>query len=180
MLSNLAAMLLLQGVPSESDPPEAQPGPCSSEEHRAFDFWVGQWDVFVTGSDEKAGESRIESLSGGCAIRETWMPMQGEGGTSLTLLNHRSNRWEQLWIGSDGRRVDFVGGPVGVQMVLTGYWDDIGGAGRDGLIRMTFTAQPDGSVRQFGEASGGHGLGWVTSFDFTYRPKPSVSSQETQ
>ena len=43
------------------------------------------------------------------------------------------------------------------------------GPGGDGLIRMTYSQNDDGSVRQHGEASFDHGLTWVDSFDFTYR-----------
>jgi hypothetical protein len=38
---------------------------------------------------------------------------------------------------------------------------------------MTYTANPDGSVRQFGEASTDHGLTWQPNFDFTYRKSSS-------
>ncbi|MEL7318708.1 MAG: hypothetical protein AAFN04_08725 [Pseudomonadota bacterium] len=167
-LSFAAALMAVQ---ASADPPDPPPAPCATEAHRAFDFWVGNWEVFTTGTETQAGESRIESLSGGCAIRETWMPLKGPNGTSITLLNHRSARWEQLWIGGDGKRVDFTGGMVGGNMVLTGYWDDIGGPGKDALVRMTFTPNPDGSVRQAGEASADNGKTWNAFFDFTYVPK---------
>jgi hypothetical protein len=138
-------------------------------------MWVGEWDVFPNGSETQAATSKIERLSGGCSIRESWMPFQGSGGTSVSMVNHRSGRWEQLWIGSDGRRVDFTGGVVtdedGPKMVLTGYWDGVAPNGSYLLIRMIYSAQEDGSVRQHGEASTDHGLSWQTSFDFIYRPK---------
>ena len=116
-----AALVALQaGADTPIPQPSPSQAPCATEAHRAFDFWVGDWEVFTTGTETQAGESRIESLSGGCAIRETWMPLKGPNGTSITLLNHRSARWEQLWIGGDGKRVDFTGGMVGGNMVLTG------------------------------------------------------------
>ena len=141
---------------------------CRTDEHRAFDFWIGEWDVVASGSEREVGESRIERLSGGCSIRETWMPKNGPSGTSLSVLNHRSKRWEQMWVGVDGKRVDFAGGLVGDDMVLTGYWDAIGGPGKDALVRMTFTPNEDGSVRQAGEISQDHGTNWRPFFDYTY------------
>jgi len=36
---------------------------------------------------------------------------------------------------------------------------------------MSYTANEDGSVRQFGESSTDHGVSWQSAFDFTYRPK---------
>ncbi|MBD2841647.1 hypothetical protein [Erythrobacter rubeus] len=155
--------------------PEASPAPpppaCESELHGAFDLWVGEWEVYPTGRDTKVADSRIERIASGCVIRETWMPLSGGGGTSMSMLNHRSGRWEQLWVGSDGKRVDFAGGPVGDTMVLTGYWDGIGPSGEDVLTRMTYSLESDGSVRQFGEGSTDHGKTWQTSFDLTYSRK---------
>ena len=56
-------------------------------------------------------------------------------------------------------------------MVLTGHWANVVAKGQDGLIRMTYTPKPDGSVRQHGEQSIDHGLTWATSFDFIYKPR---------
>lgn len=173
MMIALAMLAPLQEVPVNT---EAVEGPvfsnqCASEEYRAFDFWLGEWDVVVTGKDTIVAESRIQRLSGGCTIRETWMPEAGPQQASLSQRNHRSGRWQQLWIGADGRRVDFEGGPVDGNMVMTGYWDDIGGPGVDALIRIRWTPNASGTVRQAGEASTDHGLTWKPFFDYTYRPK---------
>ena len=165
-------LALLQATPeTAASPPSPPPPACSSEAHDDFDLWVGEWDVFPNGQDQQVATSRIERLSGGCAIRESWMPFRGAGGTSLSSVNHETGRWEQTWVGSDGKRVEFEGGVVDGAMVLTGYWDGIAGSDRHGLVRMTYTRRDDGSVRQHGELSTDHGLSWQTSFDLIYRPK---------
>lgn len=168
MFAFLSAIALLQSTAAQTSP--APPQPCASEDHAAFDFWIGEWDVFQTGGETKVGESTISRVSGGCAIDERWRPSSGPDGTSVSLLNHRTGRWEQLWIGGDGHRVDFTGQRVGEAMVMTGYWDDVGGPGVDALIRIHWTPNDDGSVRQSGEASSDHGGTWQPFFDFTYRP----------
>lgn len=175
-MSAMALLLMaLQTVPPPPAPAPVPPPACASAAHAGFDFWVGEWDVFATGTSAKVATSRIERVATGCAIRETWMPLSGGGGTSITLLNHRTARWEQVWIGGDGKRVDFAGGIVAGAMVLTGYWDMVGPKGEDQLIRMTYTPNPDGTVRQFGEASGDHGQTWQPSFDFTYHPRKDMA-----
>lgn len=40
--------------------------PCSSQEHRQFDFWLGEWDVTQKG--KPAGTSRITAILGGCVL----------------------------------------------------------------------------------------------------------------
>jgi len=168
------AMLMLQAAPTEPAPstPPSAPAACSAEEFAEFDFWVGEWEVYPTGSETKVADSTIRRLSSGCAIHEHWRPLDGKDGTSISLRNHRTGRWEQLWIGSDGNRVDFEGGINEGAMVLAGYWDNVGGPGKDALIRMTFTSNEDGSVRQSGEASADHGASWKPFFSLTYRRKP--------
>ena len=174
MIAALMPLALLQAASETPTPTPAPPPPaCESEAHAGFDLWVGEWDVYPNGGDTQVAESRIERLSAGCSIRETWMPFRGPGGQSVSMLNHATDRWEQTWVGSDGKRVDFEGGVVEGKMVLTGYWDDVIGPGQDALVRMTYSKLEDGSVRQHGEGSTDHGLSWQTTFDFIYRPKGS-------
>ena len=164
----LLAPLVQEGTPSV--PPAPRPSPCAAEAYAAFDFWLGEWDVYRTGSDTKVADSRIEKVSGGCAVRETWMPLRGGGGASLTTLDPQTGTWNQLWVGAQPGRVFFEGGPVDGAMVLTGYWGQ-DAEGRPSLVRMTYTPRDDGSVRQYGQASSDHGQSWSDSFDLTYRPK---------
>ena len=170
----IASLALLQAapaavVPAVTSPPPSPPA-CDTPAHAAFDFWVGEWDVFANGSDQQVARSTIERLYNGCAIRENWNPLRGGPGGSLNSLDPATGRWHQTWIGSSPGRVEFVGGPVAGKMVLTGYWAGVGPNGEDGLIRMTYTPNEDFSVRQHGELSLDHGLTWSDSFDFIYRP----------
>ena len=46
--------------------------PCQNNSHaREFDFWAGEWDVYVTGTKNYAGHSLVQIISGGCAFLKT-------------------------------------------------------------------------------------------------------------
>ncbi len=174
MFSIAAALLLAQtGAAATPTPTPSAPAPCVSTAHRAFDFWVGEWEVYpnlkVPAKAPLIARSRIENLYAGCAIRENWMPLKGGGGGSLNVFDASSGRWQQFWIGSDGAKVEFEGGPIAGKMVLTGLWRGVNGPGQDGLIRMSYTALDKDTVRQHGEISTDHGLTWSDNFDFIYR-----------
>ena len=159
---------------------EAQQTPvpaCNAPEHRQFDFWVGSWDVYPTGKDRLVAHSLIEKLYDGCTIRENWMPLKGTAGGSLNMYSPADKRWHQTWQDSSNARVQFDGGLSGGKMVLLGFWQGVNGPGKDGLVRMTYTPNLEGSVRQFGEASSDHGLTWSTAFDFTYRKSGSATAK---
>jgi len=179
-LFSILPLLLLQAgagdVPLDS---AATPPACDTPAHAAFDFWVGEWDVYPLDAKgeqgkDKVAESRIERLHAGCAIRESWMPLKGDGGSSLSNLDPHTGLWHQTWIGAAPGRVEFSGGPPSEDaMVLTGWWPAVGGPGKDAWVRMTYTRRDDGSVRQHGELSEDHGLTWGPAFDLLYRPKPA-------
>ena len=163
----IAALVLAQAVaPSPPPPPPPAPAaanPCAGAEHHQFDFWVGKWDVYPSGGDKLTAHSLIESVYGGCGIRENWMPLSGSGGGSLNIYLPQEKHWEQFWIDSQGTRATFVGGWNGKAMVIHGIW---GGP----QVRISYSKNADGSVRQFGEQSTDNGKTWATSFDLTYRP----------
>ena len=173
MFTIMLALALQDAAPAT--PPSSLP-PCESEDHKAFDFWVGEWEVSPNQEGAaKVADSRIEKLYAGCGVRENWMPLSGGNGGSLNSLG-ADGLWHQRWVGSGGATVDFVGGPAGENiMVLNGYWPGAAGPGSNPLVRMTYTLREDGSVRQHGEGSTDHGLTWATSFDFIYRPKADAS-----
>jgi hypothetical protein len=159
----LIAVAALPAMAAAQAPP---PKPaCTAPEHRQFDFWVGRWDVSPTGKDAVVAQSLIERVYNGCGIRENWMPKNGQDGGSLNIWLPGEKAWRQTWIDSAGTRADFTGGWSGKAMVLTGKW---GGP----LVRMTYTPNADGSVRQAGEQSTDDGKTWKPSFDFTYRRAP--------
>ena len=171
MISMLFPLALLQAASAQAQPAAPPPPPpCTGEEFAALDFWVGEWDVYPAGKDTQVATSKIEKLYAGCAIRENWMPLKSSGGGSLSGFDPKTGLWHQTWFGSAPGPVFFDGGPVDGKMVLTGIWPGSGPNGEDGLTRMTYTLQEDGSVRQHGEFSGDHGLSWTTSFDLIYRP----------
>ena len=172
MITATLLLLAQQAAAAPAAPPAPPPAPpsCEGPSHAAFDFWVGEWDVYATGSETKQAESRIEKVSAGCAIRETWMPLRGGGGSSLSAYDPKTGTWHQLWVGQVPGRVQFEGGPQDGKMVLTGYWGR-DSQGRPSLTRMTYSVDEQGWVRQYGQASSDHGQTWTDSFDLTYRPK---------
>ena len=62
-----------------------------------------------------------------------------------------------------GTRATFVGGLKGKEMVIEGEW-----AGP--LVRITYTPNADGSVRQYGVQSTDGGKTWAPCFDLMYKP----------
>ncbi|MEO5938182.1 MAG: hypothetical protein ABIQ43_04150 [Sphingomonas sp.] len=154
-------------------PPKTPPPACSATERGQFDFWVGKWDVYPTGSDKLVAHSLIEKLYAGCAIRENWMPLAGAGGGSLSSYDPKTRKWHQTWVDSSGATVVFDGGWTGSTMVIEGMWPDVLGPGKDAVVRMTYWRQADGSVRQVGTTTVDSGKTWQPSFDFTYKPAAS-------
>ena len=170
-----AALLSFVAVPAAAAPAPAPPV-CADLDHRALDFWVGEWDVYPRGGDKLVAHSLIERLYGGCAIRENWMPLRGAGGGSLSSWVPEEKAWRQTWVDGSGARVDFKGGaPAAGRMVLTGMWKDVLGPGKSSLVRMTYSLEDGGAVRQKGETSVDAGKTWQPSFDFLYRPAAATA-----
>jgi hypothetical protein len=152
-------------------PPAAQrPPACTDAAHRAFDFWIGAWDAYVTGTETLAGRSVIESTDAGCIITERWVSARAPySGRSINLFDSTTGKWLQFWADSGGEITRYEGGPTATGMLLTAPDETAPGQQGKASLRMTFTRNPNGSVRQFGETSADGGRTWTTSYDFTYR-----------
>lgn len=140
-------------------------GTCSGAEHRAFDFWLGDW--VVTADGRVAGHNTIRRVAGGCGLLESWRSARGGTGRSVNFYDPSDGRWHQLWIGSNGLRLRLRGRISDGAMVLTG--ERSGENGEQVRDRITWTALEGGGVRQHWEASVDGGGNWRTVFDGVYR-----------
>lgn len=155
--------LPLAAAPAAQAQPATPPPACTAPEHRAFDFWIGEWKAYVTGTDNLAGLSTITREDGGCVITEHWRSQVSSfTGRSLNIYSASKKHWEQFWVDSTGNITHFIGHatPDGMDLV----------AGDDNATRMIFTHNADGTVRQHGQVSTDSGKTWTDSYDFTYRP----------
>jgi len=81
--------------------------PClKDEDRRHFDFWIGEWDVFVNGN--KVGENTITLADGGCAIHESYTTPRGYSGQSINYYDKQDEKWHQTWVGSGGGVLDYI------------------------------------------------------------------------
>jgi hypothetical protein len=160
----LAAPALAQNPPAKT---------CAEPERAQLDFWIGHWDVYPTGKSNLVAHSLIEKLYAGCAIRENWMPLNGGAGGSLSAWNPKTGKWHQTWMDSGGATVMFDGRMIGDAMTIDGNWANVVAPGKDGVVRMRYRRNPDGSVRQWGEVTQDGGKSWSPSFDLTYKPSAS-------
>jgi hypothetical protein len=143
---------------------------------RSFDFWVGEWDVYVNGTNQRAGTNTIERVAGGCAILENWTASTGalqapQNGKSLNFIDPRTSKWRQVWMGSGRGQNNYENG-----------------AYSDGALRFTFErTDPRGNpvrgrfaffnlgpnrVRQLQEQTR-DGQTYQTVYDFIYVRKGS-------
>jgi len=141
--------------------------PCNSAEYRQFDFWIGDWSV--TSGEEPAGTNSIHPIHNGCALQENWQG-SGEGGisgTSFNLYDQATGRWHQTWVDDSGTLLLLDGGLQDGVMILSGQRPALDGSGMV-VHRISWTPNPDGSVRQLWEASKDEGGKWATLFDGLY------------
>ena len=139
---------------------------------RAFDFWLGAWDVFAP-DGRQVGTNHIEGLLDGRVLQEHWQGRGGISGTSLNALDVTSGRWHQTWIDSSGSVLLLDGGPRDGGMVLEGLTPNETDPTRSDRNRISWIpAAGGGEVRQLWEVSTDDGATWTVAFDGRYRPQP--------
>jgi hypothetical protein len=149
------------------DDAEAARYPCRARpESRQLDFWLGEWTV-SNPQGQVAGENVITMDLEGCVVRESWTDGYGGRGTSVNFWDTTTSAWHQIWTSDNGTVTHYRGEwRDGAMRFLT-----VGlGGGPAAHQRMTFTPNPDGSVRQLIEMSE-DGSNWNVGFDGVYRKK---------
>lgn len=141
--------------------------PCDASEHRAFDFWLGEWRVH-TPDGKLAGVNRISSEYNGCVVHERYDTGRGYSGESLNAYDAGRKVWHQSWVDTSGTLLLLEGGIRHGSMVLEGQ-----STGADMQVtkhRITWTPNADGSVRQLWESTDAKGE-WGIAFDGIYTRK---------
>ncbi len=158
------AALVASAVPARGAPAAK---PCTAPPHHQFDFWMGRWRVTDAVTKKFDGTNDVTRELNGCVLQEHWNGTGGSAGTSYNLYDASRKRWHQTWVDNAGGILQLDGGLKNGSMVLQGARP-----GRNGttvLDRITWTPRPDGSVRQWWQASRDGGVTWKTQFDGVYR-----------
>ena len=125
----------------------AQPavaGPCDTPDHRAFDFWVGEWDVY--GKNGKlVGSNSITRDYNSCVVHEHYTTPRGYSGESFNIFDATRKAWHQTWVDSTGTLLLLDGGIEDGKMVLEG--SGVNRRGKAVKHRITWTPNADGTVR---------------------------------
>ncbi|MBO6575289.1 MAG: hypothetical protein JJ896_07740 [Rhodothermales bacterium] len=145
---------------------DRQARPCHYDERfRAFDFWIGEWEVTVPGG-AVAGVNRIDLVETECVLQENWTSANGGTGRSFNYLDAATGRWHQLWVDGRGGHTRYEGEFRDGAMRFEGT--NVYGNGTTTMMRMSFTPMDDGRVRQFIEESRDEGQTWSVWFDGYY------------
>ena len=145
--------------------------PCSKEPHsHDFDFWIGDWNVYPTGSQFLVGNSHVEPMAGGCALLENWTSTQAQSGKSFNYYDEQSGKWEQDWVGSGGfagaRQRYYSGEYKNGAMHFT--YETIGAKGEKQTGNFIFYNIDKDTVRQYQDVSSDDGKTITVQYDFTY------------
>lgn len=146
---------------------ESQAYPCEHDDaFRAFDFWVGEWDVHLP-DGRLAGTNSVTSEQRGCLILENWHSASGGTGMSINYLDESNGQWVQVWNDPSGNQVRISGNPTDEGMVLEGT---IHYVANDTTypFRGLWTPLPDGRVRQYFEQSTDGAETWTPWFEGYY------------
>jgi len=135
-------------------PPQQPPAVClDNEKFLAFDFWVGEGNVYAThpktGERVLAGHNSVTKHYANCLIVEKWQGQGGSEGMSMNFYDPIEDQWRQLWV-SANLSINYTGGLNDAgQMVLDGdihYYTPEGGTTFP--FRGIWTLEDDGSVTQ--------------------------------
>ena len=144
---------------------EVRSFPCRAHsESRQFDFWVGKWRVEANG--QRVGTNTIEGRLEGCLIFEHYTTPGGYEGLSVNFYDPLEAGWRQIWIDNRGSVSLYEGEFANDRMTFLGTTSQKDGS--ETPMRMTFSSNPDGSVRQLIETGPGEDGGWTTAFDGHY------------
>jgi tetratricopeptide (TPR) repeat protein len=144
--------------------------PCSREpRNHDFDFWIGDWNCYRTGTQILSGSSHVEAMAGGCAILENYTATQAYSGKSFNFYDTIRGKWEQDWIGSGGlvdRQRYYNGEYKNGAMHFNYEVTNTNGSNTKGTF-IFYNISKD-SVRQYQDVTDDNGKIISVTYDLTY------------
>lgn len=149
----------------------AAPVTYDCSDHKGFDAWVGEWEVFR--NDARAGTQSVRHMIDGCVIVAEWSGTAGDRGLSVISFDETANGWTQLWTTNNKpfrsrptlRRQDTTFAGPGIRLVRVSDAHTPSGQ----TDRLTTTILTADRVRQVLEASRDGGKTWTVIFDVEQR-----------
>jgi hypothetical protein len=162
------AALLASPVAAAQAPKAPSPPPCTSPEHRQFDFWVGDWSV--NRPDGKlAGTNRVDVILGGCVVHESWRSANGKSVGQSFNIYAQDGKWHQTWVDNSGALLQLTGGLVDGRMVMSQRMTRPDGTSI--LHEISWEKLEGGKVKQHWRVSRDEGKTWTDAFVGIYSPK---------
>jgi hypothetical protein len=172
-----ASAVVLAGAAAAQ--PSAPPPVCQDNpEYHAFDFWVGEWEVFSTdGTNTRLGTSSIQKRASGCLVLEHWTNRFGLEGFSVNSYDPVDKVWRQSWVGVAGSTV-YTGNPDAAgRMVMTGNAHAFAN-GTAIPVRGLWTPHADGTVTQHFDSQNPATGEWKATFEGLYKPAVTPPADE--
>ena len=146
---------------------QTKSAPCSDPAFRAFDFWIGEWDV-ASVDGTPVGTSSVEKAMNGCVVLERYKgPQGGYEGMSMNTFDPATKQWTQRYADNGGLVAQLSGELRDKKLEYRREFKRPDGTPVMG--RMTFFDLGNEGVRQFVERSIDGGKTWTTSFDYRYK-----------
>lgn len=152
--------------PSGAAPGVAQASACDGAAYHAYDFFVGDWDVYKADGTRFASDTVTKEMDG-CAILERWSH-NNDKGVGYSAYDAQQDRWVQDFFMNDGTVLTFVGHVVGDGILFEGI--DMPKPGVSERNRVLFRRRSDG-FEEFWTTSVDGGRTWKTVFDAFFRRK---------
>ncbi len=140
--------------------------PCTTEEYRQFDFWVGDFKV-EDPNGTYVGDNEITFHLGGCMLFESWKGNGGMHGMSMNYYDPSDETWNQIFLDNSGVPSNWPplkGRFENGSMVL---WTPEG----ESRTRWIWTKIDENKVRQMAETTTDGGKTWQTVWDSYYLRK---------
>ena len=159
---------LIAAVAGPAMAQDATPSPCSTEEYRQLDFWVGTWDVSWVDQEGNTqhGTNTISRELDTCMIFEEFDAGAAMGfvGRSMSMYVGRSGTWKQLWMDNSGGYLPFTGGPdeAGFKLVMDRASDQAP------HLRMIFRNITENGLDWHWQTSADGGETWEDSWHIMY------------